>query len=164
MALVLAIQHWRHYLLGCKFLVITDHKPLRNLLQQRISTTDQQYWLAKLLRYEFEIKHKAGVNNGASDALSQREETGRLHALTKAEWMEEEEIKDAICKDPELRKIIQKLNMAGGSDNHCSLVNGCLLYKGRVVRTYKRLASSFFWQGTKRDVCKFEAGCVVRQK
>lgn len=60
MALVLAVQHWRHYLLGRKFLVVTDHKPLRDLLQQRITTLDQQYWLAKLLGYEFEIRHKAG--------------------------------------------------------------------------------------------------------
>ena len=42
MALVLAIQHWRPYLLGQKFTVFTDHKCLRYLLEQRITTQNQQ--------------------------------------------------------------------------------------------------------------------------
>lgn len=49
MALVLAIQHWRPYLLGQKFTVYTDQKSLRHLLEQRITTQNQQNWLAKLL-------------------------------------------------------------------------------------------------------------------
>jgi hypothetical protein len=33
MALVLAIQHWRHYLLGQAFVVYTDHRSLKHFLQ-----------------------------------------------------------------------------------------------------------------------------------
>ncbi|KAD3068716.1 hypothetical protein E3N88_36596 [Mikania micrantha] len=35
MALVLAVQHWRPYLLGSRFIVYTDQKSLKFLLQQR---------------------------------------------------------------------------------------------------------------------------------
>lgn len=42
MALVLAVQHWRSYLLGTRFVVYTDQKSLKFLLQQRITTPDQQ--------------------------------------------------------------------------------------------------------------------------
>jgi len=49
MALVLAVQHWRHYLLGRPFKVYTDQKSLKHLLQQRITTTEQHCWLAKLM-------------------------------------------------------------------------------------------------------------------
>ncbi|MCH83560.1 hypothetical protein A2U01_0004386, partial [Trifolium medium] len=55
MALVLCIQHWRHYLMGKQFTVFTDHKSLKHFLQQRITSPDQQGWLAKLLGYQFEV-------------------------------------------------------------------------------------------------------------
>jgi hypothetical protein len=41
MAVVLAIQHWRPYLLGRKFVVSTDQKSLKQLMQQRIVTAEQ---------------------------------------------------------------------------------------------------------------------------
>ncbi|XP_073035244.1 uncharacterized protein [Primulina eburnea] len=172
MALVLAVQHWRHYLLGRKFLVVTDHKPLKNLLQQRITTPDQQYWLAKLLGYELEIKHRAGTDNGAADALSRREDVGELMAVSKTEWVGVREIMAEVEKDPVCKKIIEGISMAPDGDKHYSLVNGCLLFKGRLViprtsrwittllidfhatptgghsgafRMYKRIANNFFW-------------------
>ena len=55
MALVLAVQQWRHYLMGKPFKVFTDHKSLKHLLQQRLTTTNQQYWLSKLMGFQFEV-------------------------------------------------------------------------------------------------------------
>ena len=43
MALVLAVQQWRHYLMGRPLKVFTDHKSLKHLLQQRLTTTNQHY-------------------------------------------------------------------------------------------------------------------------
>lgn len=63
MALVMAIQHWRPYLLGQKFVVHTNQRSLRYLLEQRITTQNQQNWIAKLLGYDFEIVYKARVMN-----------------------------------------------------------------------------------------------------
>ena len=51
MALVLAMQQWRHYLMGRPFKVFTDHRSLKHLLQQRLTTTIQHYWLSKLMGY-----------------------------------------------------------------------------------------------------------------
>lgn len=44
MALVLAIQHWRPYLIGKRFQVHTDQRSLRHLLQQQVTTPAQQHW------------------------------------------------------------------------------------------------------------------------
>lgn len=83
MALVLAVQHWRPYLLGWKFVVYSDQKSLRHLLQQRITTADQQNWIAKLLGYHFEVVYKPGPENKAADALSRMHEKVELKVLEK---------------------------------------------------------------------------------
>lgn len=81
MALVLCIQHWRHYLLGREFVVYTDHKSLKHFLQQRISSPDQQCWLAKLLGYQFEVRYKPGTENRAADALSRCYDEGEFNTI-----------------------------------------------------------------------------------
>ncbi|KZV13985.1 hypothetical protein F511_44661 [Dorcoceras hygrometricum] len=192
MALVLAIQHWRPYLLGRKFVVLTDHRSLTSLLKQRVTTPDQQYWLRKLLGYEFEIKYKAGAQNGAADALSRRqEEQTELTGISLPVWAEHDAIKDAVHKDPKLRNIVQDLSKETRKEGPYTLINGVLLHKGRVVvpresiwpnklmreahltpmgghagalKTLKRIASSFFWAGMQRDVVKFIAECDVCQR
>lgn len=63
MAVALAIQHWRPYLLGRKFVVQTEQKSLRQLLLHRITTMDQQNWAATLLGYQFDIEYKPGLEN-----------------------------------------------------------------------------------------------------
>ncbi|KZV41973.1 peroxidase 64 [Dorcoceras hygrometricum] len=192
MAMVLAIQHWRPYLLGRKFVVVTDHRSLTSLLKQRVTTPDQQHWIRKLLGYEFDIKYKAGTQNCAADALSRRQEEGlELKGISVPIWIEHEEIKAAVQQDPKLRNIIQELANGTRAEGPYSLVNGVLLHRGRVVvprespwprkliyeahmtpmgghsgalKTLKRVASSFFWAGMQGDIAQFIVECDICQK
>ena len=69
-AITQVVTRWRHYLLGNKFVIKTDHKSLKELMTQVIQTPEQQYYLTKLLGYEFDIFYKARKQNATADALS----------------------------------------------------------------------------------------------
>jgi hypothetical protein len=81
LALVTAIQRWCPYLLGQRFVVQTDHRSLKYLWDQTITTEAQQKWLVKLMGYDFTIEYKQGHDNRVVDALSRQEE-GTLMALS----------------------------------------------------------------------------------
>lgn len=51
-------------------MIRTNQKSLKWLLQQKVSTPFQQFWLSKLLGYDYEIVYKLGQENKAADALS----------------------------------------------------------------------------------------------
>ncbi|VFQ91342.1 unnamed protein product [Cuscuta campestris] len=74
-AIVEAVQKWRQYLLGREFLIRTDQRSLKELLQQVVQTPDQQYYVRKLLGFRFRIEYKTGASNKVADALSRREES-----------------------------------------------------------------------------------------
>ncbi|KAJ3684911.1 hypothetical protein LUZ61_014075 [Rhynchospora tenuis] len=73
LALVSAVQKWRHYLLGCSFVIRTDHISLKHLLEQRINTSMQHKSLSKLLGLNYTIEYKKGSTNLVADALSRRD-------------------------------------------------------------------------------------------
>ena len=70
MAVVLAVQRWRPYLLSRTFLVKICQRSLKFLLEQRVIQPQYQKWIVKLLGYSFEVIYKPILENKASDALS----------------------------------------------------------------------------------------------
>ena len=90
-AITQAVARWQHYLLGKRFLIRTDHHSLKELMSQVIQTPEQQYFLTKLLGYEFDIEYRTGKSNAAADALSRSPAT-LLHTYTTLEGTIIEEV------------------------------------------------------------------------
>lgn len=74
LALVIAVTKWRHYLIGGRFVIKTDHISLKYLVEQKIHTSTQHKGLSKLLGLDFVIEYKKGCENVVADSLSRREE------------------------------------------------------------------------------------------
>ena len=67
------MQKWGQYLLGREFVIRSDQKSLKELLQQIIQTPDQQFYARKLIGYKFRIEYKTGASNRVADTLSRRD-------------------------------------------------------------------------------------------
>lgn len=70
LAVIMATQKWRTYLLGQKFIIKIDHEALKHFMEQKLTTILQQKWLSKMLGFDYTISYRKGKENVAADALS----------------------------------------------------------------------------------------------
>ena len=79
-AVVHAIRRFQQYIMGARFQVITDHKPLANIpksiASERDGTGRRGRWAVELSSFDFDVIIKAGVEHANADALSRRLEAG----------------------------------------------------------------------------------------
>jgi len=67
LAISWSIKHFRHYLFGTKFKIVTDNRPLTWLMSVKEPDSKLVRW--RLLEYELEIVYKKGPLNVVADAL-----------------------------------------------------------------------------------------------
>jgi hypothetical protein len=70
LALSWGCSHFQHYLLGRKFFLYTDHKPLLGLLTAKSLSPRQYRLIEPLSGLDFSIEHVQGQKNVVADALS----------------------------------------------------------------------------------------------
>ncbi|KAG1206309.1 hypothetical protein G6F69_008927 [Rhizopus microsporus] len=81
LAVVWAVQYYRHFLLGRKFLLVSDHSALKYIFNPSKKTPKLTRWAGTLMEYDYQLIYRKGENNPA-DALSRlvqnknNEETG----------------------------------------------------------------------------------------
>ncbi|CAL1371586.1 unnamed protein product [Linum trigynum] len=191
LAVLMAVDQWRHYLEGRPFTILTDHESLKFLFQQKIHTEIQKKGLVKLLGLDFQIKYRRGKFNGAADALSRRfegEEAAGCSALSTVipEWMVE--VEQTYAGDPWVTERIAAASLTPSGPSLWSYSQGVLRYKGSIVvgsagymrekllklfhssavgghsgvqGTYQRLKSHFYWVGMKAVVQAWVKACDV---
>jgi hypothetical protein len=72
-AVVHALKIWRHYIMGTKYQVYTDHKSLKYIFTQKDLNLRQHRWLELIKDYDLEIHYHPGKANLVTDALSRKE-------------------------------------------------------------------------------------------
>jgi transposase InsO family protein len=70
LAIIWCIEECRHYLIGNRFTIRTDHNALKWLMSVKDHNAQLMRWALMLLEYEFEIIHVKGKTNVVADALS----------------------------------------------------------------------------------------------
>lgn len=70
LAIIFAVNHFRPYLYGHKFTLVTDHRPLVWLHNAKDPTSKLMRWRIKLNEYDYNIVYKPGRVNSNADALS----------------------------------------------------------------------------------------------
>nr|CAD1837126.1 unnamed protein product [Ananas comosus var. bracteatus] len=130
LAIVIAIQKWRPYLIGRHFKVKTDHQSLKYLLEQRVSTPSQQKWISKLMGYDYELVYKNGRENVVADALSR---APSLQAISAIHTDLLEQIKLSWNQDDRIKKILADKQRGGHSGSHYTWTQGLLKRKGKLV-------------------------------
>jgi ribonuclease HI len=71
-AVVHALKIWRHYLIGNKCEIYTDHKSLKYIFTQPYLNLRQRRWLELVKDYNVEIHYHPGKANVVADALSRK--------------------------------------------------------------------------------------------
>jgi hypothetical protein len=89
-----ALKIWRHYLIGNKCEIYTDHKNLKYIFTQPDLNLRQRRWLELIKDYNLEIHYHPGKANVVTDVLSQKTYCHHL-----------------VTQKPELCEEIRKLNL-----------------------------------------------------
>jgi hypothetical protein len=187
LAITEALAKFRHYLLGHKFVLKTDQKSLRSLLDQSLQTPEQQAWLHKFIGFDFQIEYKPGKENIPADALS------RMYMLA---WSEPklqflQDLQRAVQQDTELQLIVKACQEKDEAYSLYSVKDGLFLWKNKLVipnnqdiitqilkefhtshigghagitRTLARIQAQFYWKNMREDIKTYVQQCVICQQ
>jgi len=148
LAIVLSLEEWRHYLVGRKFKLVTDHQSLIHLKKQQGLTSKQSRWVERLSDFDYEAEYLPGRSNVVADALSRRvdydmrQELNAVHvSSTNLNSSVLELIKKAQSSDLFCKSVVDG-SVKDADRQHVSTMNGIVLKlnktfipNNRVLRT-----------------------------
>ncbi|KAL0332800.1 UNVERIFIED_CONTAM: Retrovirus-related Pol polyprotein from transposon [Sesamum calycinum] len=194
LALLLAVTKWKHYLQGNHFVIRTDQKSLKHILDQRIDSILQQKWITKLLGLSYEVQYKKGNENRAADALSRVEHNrgeSQTNAITTQIPLWLQDVQDSYEGNTLFQTIVQaktlynlafpdysyeasilrrKRRMCVGSHGGIrekiikSMHDSALGGHSGINGTYQRVKPLFYWPTLEGDVNTWVKECEVCQR
>lgn len=138
-AIVKSVEHFRHYLLGKKFKLLTDHRSLEYLWNSKNLNSRLTRWSLTLQEYDFSVHYIPGETNGA-DGVSrhcffiQEDETGN----------------NGIChiqNEVDKSKILQDYHTASGH--------------GRQKTMQYTISQKYSWPNMNQDIKSYLRKCIT---
>lgn len=188
-AVVHCLQLWRHYLLGTKFVVVTDNVANTYFKTQRKLTPKQARWQEFLAEFYFEWLHRPGRENAVADALSRKEVGEYVAAITTVTSDFREKIREESLNDPTFLTL--KKRVEEGTVRRYWLDDGLLFAKGGrayvpgtklrrkllkethdpqwaghpgVERMRALLGRNYYWPNMDDDIEAYVRSCLVCQQ
>ena len=110
LAIIFALKQFRHYLLGCKFSLLTDHAPLQWLSSQKMEGLLAR-WALAFQEFDFIIAYRKGSENQNADALSRQFEQLDGHsAATTVSPQFTEDLKPQQQQDQVISQLYEALS------------------------------------------------------
>ena len=192
LAIYLAIKHFRYFLEGRSFHVLTDHKPLIYTLSARSDrySPRQVRHLDLISQFTSDIRHVQGNRNAVADALS-RVSTNALHTSDSTPVVDFRAMAAAQVDDPDLAQLqsnssltLQQvpLSLCDGVMLLCDVSTGtqrpfvpesfrraifdslhALSHPG-IRATQRLITSRFVWPGINSDVRRWARACMQCQR
>jgi len=156
LAIVWAVRRLHKYLVGSKFLLLTDNQPMKFLFSPdksipQVAASRIQRWAIFLMSYNFEIKHISGINNNVADHLSrnidtsQESETFDVNSIEMPSPMVD---KERVLKASRQDKLLRRLYFAtknGWSRKHIQVS----LYKYAQYRNELTIVDGLLYRGNR---------------
>lgn len=191
LALFIAVDKWRSYLIKKPFVIKIDHQSLCHLQDQTLSTDMQRKAMAKLAGLQFTIQYKRGPENTVADALSRVGQHFQSNAISGCVPVWIQEVINSYAVDAKAQQLLLELAVVSPNSQGYTLSDGVIRYKQKIwvgacttlqtkiisafhssalgghsgsQDTYQRIKKLFLWDGLKTHVESFVKQCSVCQQ
>jgi len=133
-AITTVVRKWCQYLLGHAFVILTDHKTLKELMSQVIQTPEQQVYLSKLLGYDYSIQYKVEKNNIVADASSRifEHNEGQFFVLSMPNFTFLEDLRKSLIDSLDFQNLVTQIQHNPASFTDYKIQNGLIFFKGKI--------------------------------
>ena len=183
------LETWKHYLMGTRFVVVTDNVANTFFKTQKKLTAKQARWQEFLADFDFVWVHKPSQHNQVADALSRKEVASYVGSLSLVVTDFKERVRhEVVAQDSMYQNLVEQVK--SGITRRYWLKNELLYFRGGKLyvpsrklrqellkethdtkwaghpeeeRTLALLERSFHWPKMKEDVQAFVKTCHVCQ-